>query len=188
MDRDLSCCYISSPTIKRLSISFPSADSRCCYTYSKVKINAPGLRYIDVYDFSYDEITFSPMPSLIEADVHFDIYSLDVDYYTYARCMLEFIDSLSNVRCLRLSGDSEECLELEMVAPYVRFDNLIKLEMAADWRFIPKFLESADRLEVLIIHKVDEELQNWTEPIEKQHECLLSSLRMVQIDEFGWKE
>ncbi|KAL3651742.1 hypothetical protein CASFOL_004744 [Castilleja foliolosa] len=188
MDRDLSCCDISSPTIKRLSISFPLDDSRCCYTYSKVRINAPGLRYIEVYDCSYDEITFFPMPSLIEADVHFDIYSLDVDHYAYTRCVLEFIDSLSNVKCLKLSGDSEEFLELEMAAPYARFDNLIRLEMAADWRFIPKFLKSADRLEVLIIHKVAEELQNWTEPIEKQHVCLLSSLRMVTIDEFGCTE
>ncbi|KAL3651744.1 hypothetical protein CASFOL_004746 [Castilleja foliolosa] len=188
LDRDLSCCYISSPTIKRLSIRLPLDDCRCYYIYGKVKINAPGLRYIDVYDCLYNEITFLPMPSLIEADVHFDIYSLDVDYYAYTRLVLDFIDNLSKVRCLRLSGDSKEFLEFEMFVPYVRFDNLIRLEMAPDWRFIPKFLKSTDRLEVLIIHKVAEELQNWTEPVEKQHKCLLSSLRIVILDEFGCTE
>ncbi|GFQ06907.1 F-box/FBD/LRR-repeat protein at5g56420 [Phtheirospermum japonicum] len=188
LDRDLGCCYISSPTITRLSISIPFDNSGHYITYGRVKINAPGLRYLDVYDCSYDQISFLPMPSLIEADIHFDIYSLEVDYYIYTRCVLKFINSLCKVKCLKLLGASEEFLDLAVAAPYLRFDNLIKLELTADWRFILKFLESADSLQVLIIHKVAKKLQNWMEPIEKRRACLLSSLRMVKIDQFGCTE
>ncbi|GFQ06906.1 putative F-box/FBD/LRR-repeat protein at5g22670 [Phtheirospermum japonicum] len=182
--RDLDCCYISSPTIKRLSISFPLDNSG----HGRVKINAPRLGYLGVYDCLYDQISLSPMPSLIEARIHFNIYALGVDYYVYNRGVLKFIDSLCKVKCLKLLGTSEEFLDLGLAGSYVRFGNLIRLELTADWRFIPKFLQSADNLEVLVINKVAKELQNWMEPIRKQCACLLSSLKTITIDEFGCTE
>ncbi|KAL3647081.1 hypothetical protein CASFOL_008049 [Castilleja foliolosa] len=184
MERDRGFCYISSPTIQKLSIDFPNADNDIYSPYSMVKIDAPSLLYLEVLDCLYDRISVSPMPNLIEAYITFNIYDLEVGYNFYTYCVSRFIDSLRNAKCLKLTGPSEEFLDLGVASQYVRFDSLTRLELAADWRFIPKFLESANNLQILIIHQVDEKLQNWIDPIEKQCACLLLSLRVIIFNQF----
>ncbi|KAL3651739.1 hypothetical protein CASFOL_004741 [Castilleja foliolosa] len=182
--RDLYCFYISSPTIKRLSINLHIDDSE----HGRLKINAPRLGYLFICNCSYDQISLSPMPYLTEAHIHINIFPFEVDDYVYTGAMLKFIDSLCNVKCLKLLNTFAEFLELGLPGSYVRFSNLIRLELTADWLYIPKFLESAKNLEVLVINKVTEELQNWIEPNKKRCACLLSSLKTVTIFEFGCAE
>ncbi|GFQ03733.1 F-box/LRR-repeat protein at3g59200 [Phtheirospermum japonicum] len=154
MERGRGCCYISSPTVKKLTIDFPNDDTEFFNPYSMVKINTPSLLYLEVLDCLYDRLSVSPMPDLIEAYILFEIYALEVEYNFYTRCVSRFIDSLHNVKGLILSGRSEEFIDLGVASHYVRFDNLTKLELTADWRFFPKFLESANNLEVLVIHQL----------------------------------
>ncbi|KAL3651740.1 hypothetical protein CASFOL_004742 [Castilleja foliolosa] len=185
--RDLDSCYISSPTLERLSIDFPLVESG----HGRLKINAPRLGYISIYDCSYDQISLSPMPYLTEAHIHFHIYAseMESDIYVYSRAVLKFIDSFCKLKCLKLFGTSDEFLDLGLPGSYVRFSNLFRLELTADWHFISKFLESANNLEVLvIINKVAKKLQNWIEPNKKRCACLLSSLKTVTVFEFGCTE
>ncbi|KAL3651741.1 hypothetical protein CASFOL_004743 [Castilleja foliolosa] len=151
-------------------------------------INARRLGYLGISECWYDQISLSPMPSLTEAHIRFHIYASGRDCYVYSRAVLKLIDSLCNVKCLKLFGTIDELHDLGVAGMYVRFGNLIRLELAADWRFIPKFLECANNLEVIIINKVTMKLQNWMEPNKKRCACLLSSLRTVTIFEFGCTE
>ncbi|KAK6134578.1 hypothetical protein DH2020_031698 [Rehmannia glutinosa] len=102
MDRNLGCFNISSPTIKRLSVYFSFGGSEFDNPDYRVKINAPELRYFQVHDCSYQHISLSPLSSLIEADIRLNDFE-EEDYY-YTCCLLKFLDSLCNVKCLKLSG------------------------------------------------------------------------------------
>ncbi|KAK6157424.1 hypothetical protein DH2020_011672 [Rehmannia glutinosa] len=176
-------CDISSPTLKRLTIDFRFYSYEFNNIDYMVKINAPSLTYLDVCHCSYEHISILSINSLIEADIRLNTLPSN-DFY--ARCVLKFLDSLCKVKFLKLS--SYEFSDLEVAGSYVRFDNLTKLELAVDWRFLTKFLESADHLEVLIIHEGYMNSKNWMEPMEERCACLLHSLRTVRIDGFRCTE
>ncbi|KAK6133931.1 hypothetical protein DH2020_032323 [Rehmannia glutinosa] len=171
-DQDLGCFNISSPTIKSLEVNFPCESFEFDNPDYRVKINAPALRYLKVYDCSYEQMSLSPLTSLIEAEIHFKYYSLEVDYSIYTRCVFKFLDSLCNVKCLKLSS-SDEFIDFSKPDPYVRFQNLTELEVSADWRLLVKFLECADN-----------DPKNPMETMEKWRACLLYSLTTVIIDGF----
>ncbi|KAK6134332.1 hypothetical protein DH2020_011793 [Rehmannia glutinosa] len=131
-------------------------------------------------------ISAEMLTSLIEADIYFDYYKNDGESDDYFQSVVKFIDSLRNVKYLKLSSG----MELEPGGDFGgpesirRFDNLTKLELAIDWLFLTRFLKSADNLEVLIISEVDGYLRyNWMKP-KQVPTCLLSHLRMVRIDQF----
>ncbi|KAK6157860.1 hypothetical protein DH2020_012108 [Rehmannia glutinosa] len=175
-DQDLGCFNISSPTIKSLEVNFPCESFEFDNPDYRVKINAPALRYLKVYDCSCEQMSLSPLTSLIEAEIHFKYYSLEVDYSIYTRCVFKFLDSLCNVKCLKLSS-SDEFIDFSKPDPYVRFQNLTELELSADWRLLVKFLECADN-----------DPKNPMETMEKWRACLLYSLTTVIIDGFGCTE
>ncbi|KAK6115866.1 hypothetical protein DH2020_008135 [Rehmannia glutinosa] len=110
-DLDFYDVIISSPTITRLiMISFQIySDESYSHEYG-VKINVPALRYLQVYDCSYEHMLLSPLTSLIEAEIYLNTYSMEVDYSIYTRCMFKFLDSLCNVKCLKLSSSDEVCI------------------------------------------------------------------------------
>ncbi|GFP96499.1 F-box/FBD/LRR-repeat protein at5g56420 [Phtheirospermum japonicum] len=138
------CTTISSPTLKRLTINFPSY---------RVKINAPARRYLKVYFDMYDQISVSLMKSLIEADI-----SLGTIAEPNHRCVLKFLDSLCKFKCLKLSDHYfDETLSFPLASLTVKFGSLTKLELSASWCFLTKFLESADQLQVLIIRECTEQ-------------------------------
>ncbi|KAI3457471.1 hypothetical protein Pfo_014134 [Paulownia fortunei] len=171
VDEDLVCCYISSPTIKRLTVDF----------------HAPALRYLQLQDCLSEHISARTLTSLIEADICFNNYKVEEDYFYI---VINFFDSLCNVKFLKFSSGYNEFLDMPFAdssQSTIRFDNLTKLELAADWLFLTKFLEGADNLEVLIIREVDEDLKYWMEP-EQVPTCLLSHLRSITIDQFGCTE
>ncbi|KAK6157402.1 hypothetical protein DH2020_011650 [Rehmannia glutinosa] len=106
-DEDLGCFNISSLTIKRLTINFPIDSFVFDNPDFMVKINAPSLRYLKVLDCSYEHMSLSPLASLIEAEIYLDTDLMEVDHSIYTRCVFKFLDSLCNVKCLKLSSCDE---------------------------------------------------------------------------------
>ncbi|GFP90225.1 fbd-associated F-box protein at3g49020 [Phtheirospermum japonicum] len=95
-DDDLNCFKIASTTIKSLSLDIGSGN------VGNVKINAPALRYLEVEEYSsYEHIRLLPVSNLIEADIWLNNFVLEVDD-------LNFLNSLSNVNRLKLSGRVEQ--------------------------------------------------------------------------------
>ncbi|KAK6118906.1 hypothetical protein DH2020_047359 [Rehmannia glutinosa] len=176
VDQNLGCFNISSLTIKRLTIDFAVESYVFDNPDYRVKINAPALRYLKVYDCSYEHMLLSPLTSLIEAEIYLNTYSMEVDYSIYTRCMFKFLDSICNVKCLKLSS-SDEFLDFSESNPYIKFRNLTELEVSANWRFLVKFLECTDN-----------DPKNPMETMEKWRPRLLDSLRIVIIDGFGCTE
>ncbi|KAK6122179.1 hypothetical protein DH2020_044058 [Rehmannia glutinosa] len=186
IDGKLDCFNISSPTLKKLTVDFPfNLDL-------KVKINAPALRYLQVYDCSCVYIIVSPMPSLIEADICVNNCSLEEDEVVkFLRCLgllfsyLEFL--LSNLVTFVLSKQIPlHFLDIDVSGSIVQFDHLTRLELKLDidWRSLIKLLEIAVNLEVLI---VDVDVSYWMEakqvPI-----CLLLHLRNIRIDQMRYTD
>ncbi|GFP96498.1 F-box/FBD/LRR-repeat protein at4g00160 [Phtheirospermum japonicum] len=177
---DQSRCFnlgggiISSPTLKRLTIYFPN---------SRVKINAPALRYLKVYFYMYQQISVSLMKSLIEAHICLGNFA-ESDH----RCVLKFLDSLCNVKCLKLPFHYEKTFSLPVTSSIVKFGSLTRLELSTDWCFLTKFLQSADHLQVLIITECRWHSKYWMDPVEERCACLFHSLRSVTIYEFQCTE
>ncbi|KAK6145128.1 hypothetical protein DH2020_021948 [Rehmannia glutinosa] len=197
IDVKLDCFNIFSLTLKRLTVNFPFDSVIFCGIGFKVKINAPALTYLNLQDSVSTHISAQMLTYLIEADILFGYCMAEGEDY-YFKSMVKFIDSLCNMKCLKLSSD----LELESDRGHAdhinrafvdqsisirRFNSLTKLELAADWFFLTKFLESADNLEVLIILEVRGSMKNWVKP-KQVPTCLLSHLRSVRIDLFEGME
>ncbi|KAL6535705.1 hypothetical protein OROHE_012549 [Orobanche hederae] len=182
IDRFLRRLSISSPTIKRLTVNFPCSRYDFCNPEYKVVINAPALMYLNVIDCSYEHISISPMASLIEADVCLNNDSVQHNYWS-SFSIERLFSCFHSVKFLKFAGQYKEN---EFIS--TRLDNLTKLELAADWRFLTKFLENADNLEVLIIREIPEHWQNWKEPVEELRACVLNSLKTVTIHEFSYTE
>ncbi|GER43031.1 F-box/RNI-like/FBD-like domains-containing protein, partial [Striga asiatica] len=113
-DDYVGCINISSPTIKMLQIRFDFD----CFSFSsfslnpkyRMVINAPALRYLEVYGYDLKCITIPiTLISLVEADIIFDscrFSKLETDYNS---TLVKFLHSLSYVKCLMISGrDFEE--------------------------------------------------------------------------------
>ncbi|KAL6554260.1 hypothetical protein OROMI_019933 [Orobanche minor] len=179
---------IFSPTIVWLELNYMFEFFLLDNRNYRLNVNAPALRYLKLHDFSDDpnvssfkHISFSPMTSLIEADINVHTCSIDEDDYYSTRSGVEFFNFLSNVKCLKLSGPYPvKVLQVASAGSNLRFDNLSKLEVKldVDWRFVTKLLEMADNLEVLIVG-ADETY--WMEP-KQVPTCLSSRIRTIRID------
>ncbi|KAL3638524.1 hypothetical protein CASFOL_017895 [Castilleja foliolosa] len=183
-------CKIISPTLKMLTFDFPfnpeeQIEDYDVYDY-KLEINAPALRYLHLLDCQSNCISAQMLTSLIDADICLDYYVEVEDDDSYLASVLKFVDSLYNVKSLKLSSGKTFSPRL-FGKSTVRFDNLIKLELAIDSIFLNKFLEAADNLEVLIIRQVEDNLKHWIEP-EEVPTCVLSHLRTITIEQFGYTE
>ncbi|KAK6134386.1 hypothetical protein DH2020_031875 [Rehmannia glutinosa] len=186
VDTDLFCYDIFSPTIKVLNVFL--FYHRFGYDPNvEIKINAPALRYLQLRDYVCKQISAQMLTSLIQANIVCCCFH-DGEHDYYFQSVVKFIDSLCNVKYLKLRSDMELEPDGDFADPSEcirRFDNLTKLELVVDWRFFTKFLESADNLEILVIRKVDGSKKcNWVKP-KQVPTCLLSHLRTVRIDHFG---
>ncbi|KAL8032159.1 hypothetical protein ABFX02_13G076800 [Erythranthe guttata] len=188
-DHRCTCCTISSPTIKSLTLRCEFVDDlffgmsrRRVYNHGyKVEIHTPALRYLHFDDCLSEHIVSRELASLIEADIYLRNDNKKRDDVLYSQSVLEFIDRLSNVKRLKL--DLLYCTEIidsVFSAWIISFGNLTKLELTADCRFLSKFLEYADNLEILIFWEVGEEIKEWREP-EQVPTCLLSNLRTIML-------
>ncbi|KAG8367894.1 hypothetical protein BUALT_Bualt16G0120200 [Buddleja alternifolia] len=194
---DLECCVISSPTIKWLKLNldmYQGCDSE--FWDYKLQINTPSLRYLNVRDVISQHISTRTFNSLVEADIclYNDLVNDDV---LYSSSVLELVEKVCQVKCLTLSINYGQFLDSSFAVVTSKFINLTKLELAADWRFLFKFLENADNLQVLIIREVHDKfgrdnldrdnLKCWREP-QQVPTCISSHLRQVTIDAFGYSE
>ncbi|CAA0832907.1 F-box/LRR-repeat protein [Striga hermonthica] len=116
---------ISSPTIKRLALGFRFKRREFHISKTMVRINAPALTYLEVYDCLYERLLFSPPPSLVKARVHIRYRSAGV---------LKFLHSLCcNVECLELqfvdSDSSKLLMEPNQVSKCLLSSNLTSIEI-----------------------------------------------------------
>ncbi|CAA0808577.1 F-box/FBD/LRR-repeat protein [Striga hermonthica] len=173
----VGCINISSPTIKTLKLDLD--DLTCCPSdlkYRMMIINAPTLRYLQVYGCDLECIIVpKTMVSLVEADIYL---------HSYNSKLVKFLHSLCYVKCLTISGwEFEEFVHGGVAFSDVKFDNLIKLELQLDfkWSLLVKFLEVADNLEVLICQQDYHERGYLCPEPEQVPKCLLSRLRTITI-------
>ncbi|KAL8032138.1 hypothetical protein ABFX02_13G075300 [Erythranthe guttata] len=179
-------CKISSPTIKSLRINFHYDDCNEDEDegediYDRLEIDTPALVYLELVDSPNHHIKCGPLTSLLRADISFRDYvgrgSL------HSRSLVEFIDRLHNIQFLKLdlSHYSEEIAQAAFPAQTTTFHHLIELELTADCRFLWKFLENADNLEILTFSECCEEIQGRAKPPLPAPSCILSRLRMIKL-------
>ncbi|KAL7129570.1 hypothetical protein ABFS83_13G076200 [Erythranthe nasuta] len=176
---------ISSPTIKRLMIDInaeiPENPDEMYYVDYSLEIDTPAVVYLKLFDNANYHIKFGLLDSLTEASVHIQDYSND---FIYSRSVVEFIERLRNVRCLKLHlSHRAENIHSVFAARTISFRNVTKLEMTTDCLFLPKLLENADNLEILILNEVNETIDRWMEP-QQVPTCLVSRLRTIKLFRF----
>ncbi|KAL9145906.1 hypothetical protein ABFS82_13G075300 [Erythranthe guttata] len=184
LESDMVTCNVSSPTVKRLVLDF-LYEGCCSYGRSdRLEIdNTPALEYLEINNCSSEHIKCGVLNSLIKAEIGFYKDEKKQDYYLYSRTVLEFFDRLCNVECLKLDlSYGPDIMDSVLSAWTTNFRNLRKLELHADCRFLPKFLENADNLETLIFTEHWEEIEGWMEPRQQVPTCLLSNLRIINIE------
>ncbi|KAL7087294.1 hypothetical protein ACP275_13G059500 [Erythranthe tilingii] len=188
-------CKISSPTIKRLTIEL-----RCEYEkpyfednyYDRLEINTPALVYLQLIDCATQYLKFGALNSLFEADICINGYAVEAqDDFIYARYVVEFIDKLRNVKCLKIDllnhAKIMDYIDSVFSTWTISFHTLTKLELVYDCRFLSKFLESAHNLETLILNEVWYGIEGWMEP-QQVPTCLLSRLRIIKtVDILSYK-
>ncbi|KAL7087305.1 hypothetical protein ACP275_13G060400 [Erythranthe tilingii] len=185
---DISSCFISSPTIKRVTLNFEGTGNR----FNILKMNTPALDYLEIADRLPEHFEFGQLTSLIEANINLFEDVVQEDYFLYSRSLLGFIDRFCNVKCLKLDLSFRNGIIIESILSTwtTKFRNLTKLELSADCRFLLKFLERADNLETLIFSEYGcEEIEYGCEEIEGSIEhspqqvpkCLLSRLKIIKI-------
>ncbi|KAL9145914.1 hypothetical protein ABFS82_13G076000 [Erythranthe guttata] len=174
---DMASCNVSSPTVKRLTVDFYffDGDRAGC---DMLEINTPALEYLKIAYSFCDHIKCGVATSLIEADISFH----DEDDNLSARSLVEFVHVLCAVQCLTL----DLSYFTEMIDPVLSgwtksFRNLTKLKLTADCRFLLKFLENANNLEILHFSASCDEKKGSTEPPEQVPKCLLSHLRIIKV-------
>ncbi|KAK6131565.1 hypothetical protein DH2020_034705 [Rehmannia glutinosa] len=178
---------IQSATITSLIIKNSTVHTSECYgkVYG-VKINLPQLRYPQIQGCLTNEIISQLPASLAETDVSFKMNITTEEGCYYSECELYFIESLSNLKCLKFSSDKMHSENANFrLREFIRFDNLTKLDISADGVLVKKIIESADNLEVIILREVDVHLRDWLEPPKQVPRCLSSHLKKVRIDNFA---
>ncbi|GFQ05238.1 F-box/FBD/LRR-repeat protein at4g00160 [Phtheirospermum japonicum] len=178
-------CYISSPTLNRLIMDNSYLEIFDDVDY-EVKLDTPALRYLKYNEFRSENIVSAgALTSLAEADVAFHSKKTPPVYF---RSVLESVCRLYTVKSLRLVTYGMEVPDSAFSDLTIKFCNLTKLELDADWRFITKFLENADNLEVITITtchpESNDDIKRWMEP-KQVPACLVSHLQVVIMDEFG---
>ncbi|KAL8032132.1 hypothetical protein ABFX02_13G074700 [Erythranthe guttata] len=176
---------ISSPTIKKLLIDIYSEirkdPDEMYYTGYSLEIDTPAIVYLQLFDSANYHIKFGSVASLTEASVYIQDYRND---FLYSRSVVEFIERLRNVRCLNLDlSHRAENIHSVFAARTISFRNVTKLEMTSDCRFLPKLLENANNLEILILREVNEKIDRWMDP-QQVPTCLVSRLRTITLFRF----
>ncbi|EYU41159.1 hypothetical protein MIMGU_mgv1a026274mg, partial [Erythranthe guttata] len=97
---DFDSFKISSPTLKRLTLGlaiFRSDDLDCM-----LESDTPALVYLRSVDLSAGRIKSVELTSLVEANIHIFNNIKPQDSFIYSRLLVELIDRLRNVKCLKL--------------------------------------------------------------------------------------
>ncbi|XP_012832860.1 PREDICTED: putative F-box/LRR-repeat protein At5g15620 [Erythranthe guttata] len=108
---DFDSFKISSPTLKRLTLGlaiFRSDDLDCM-----LESDTPALVYLRSVDLSAGRIKSVELTSLVEANIHIFNNIKPQDSFIYSRLLVELIDRLRNVKCLKLvlTHSTEVCVK-----------------------------------------------------------------------------
>ncbi|KAM7258102.1 hypothetical protein ACFE04_013843 [Oxalis oulophora] len=174
---------VSIPLLKRLSIIFPEVTIGIG-TGHETKINAPYLEYLALGDNVSTDYFIKPTSSLNEARV-------------FHNCLYGILQGIQNVRLLALSGDIMGSLRKILEDHEMpKFKHVSQLELGVgeyiDWSLLPKLLESAPNLKVLVFPKgLVVPIFNsgqfrrfyWESP-ENVPECLSFHLKTIKIHNF----
>ncbi|KAL8031802.1 hypothetical protein ABFS82_13G051600 [Erythranthe guttata] len=176
---DFDSFKISSPTLKRLTLGlaiFRSDDLDCM-----LESDTPALVYLRSVDLSAGRIKSVELTSLVEANIHIFNNIKPQDSFIYSRLLVELIDRLRNVKCLKLVlTHSTEIIGSLFSERNISFRNLTNLELTTNCPFLLKFLENADNLKILTLHEVFGVLEVWSKP-QQVPTCLISHLRTIKL-------
>ncbi|XP_012848319.1 PREDICTED: F-box/FBD/LRR-repeat protein At2g26030-like [Erythranthe guttata] len=175
----LVSCIISSPTIKWLTVQFQFNRYRSYSHDYRLEINTPALIYLNIVDGLSEHIESGPLSSLTEAYVQVHNDQEKQDDFLYSRSVLEFIDRLRHIKCLKLDLFTD-IVDSAFSTSAVSFRNLTKLTLFADCRFLSKFLQSAHNLEIVFYFEAQKRIKRWMEP-QQAPGYLLSRLRTIQL-------
>ncbi|XP_073119359.1 F-box/FBD/LRR-repeat protein At5g56420-like isoform X1 [Henckelia pumila] len=194
---------ICSHTLKSLVLRF-SVTPCGLYHDHKLMLDIPAVQYLWIDGTISFFISVEKLSSLVVAHVRLsdgfhsseDLDSEDeqnnpeVEEVNISRWrdIFQLVEKLSNAKSLTF----RICASMKLWNPTfsfatVRFHNLTKLKLEADWHILTEFLKSAYKLESLTVKKVEGKLKCWREPKDLP-ECLLSSLKYVCICGFAGGE
>lgn len=203
LECDMVCCQICSPTLKSLALTC----SVECYESDhehKLVLDLPAVQYLRICDDISCVIWAEELSSLVEADIwlSYDFLSRDSNDFLSEdedlsedeenisrwRDTFHFMEKLSNAKSLTFRSSAlMKLFNPTFSIATTRFHNLTQLKLEADWHILIELLESAYKLELLTIQKVEDELKCWREP-EYLPVCLSSSLKYVYIFGFAGGE
>ncbi|CAA0808640.1 Glycylpeptide N-tetradecanoyltransferase 1 [Striga hermonthica] len=171
---------ICSPTLLRLELNIQPDDHGIDGNkYFWVKLLTPALRFLNMIEYVFDNISTGRLGSLAVANVSLGCES---------RFKLEFVGKLCNVGSLDLCHGVMEISDSTFSALTGKFHNLTKLTLSADWRFLSFFLANADNLQVLTIRVIGcGNIKEWREP-HQVPTCLSSHLKTVAIEPYECTE
>ncbi|CAA0817950.1 F-box/FBD/LRR-repeat protein [Striga hermonthica] len=169
---------ICSPTLLRLELNIqPDDHGFDGNKYFWVKLLTPALRFLNMIEYVFDNISTGTLGSLAVANVSLGCES---------RFKLEFLGKLCNVGSLDLCHGVMEISDSTFSALTGKFHNLTKLTLSADWHFLSFFLANADNLQVLTIRGCGN-IKEWREP-HQVPTCLSSHLKTVAIEPYECTE
>ncbi|CAA0808502.1 Unknown protein [Striga hermonthica] len=152
-EKYLGCINVSSPTLKTLEIDLLHIFEDDIPDY-RILINAQALRHLRMVNCHLGCVTnLANMTSLAEASIRVEgPFYLFVDIGSNSN-VVKFLDSLCNVKCLRMTSyGAEEVFEIGFAGSIAKFGNLTKLELelSDEWHLLADLLEVADNLQLLI--------------------------------------
>ncbi|XP_027171281.1 F-box/LRR-repeat protein At3g59190-like [Coffea eugenioides] len=170
---------ISAPTLKHLTIDFRSCSDD---SDRALKINAPALQCLNLFDDLSINFMVEDLTSLVEAKV--DVFNKKMLMYNegYRDSVVGFLMSLHNAKILCLRYHSVEVLSYYWIS--TRFQNLIRLVLQSrycDWIALEDLLQQAENLETF---HVNARFIHWREP-EQVPKCVSSTLTRIFLGSFG---
>ncbi|XP_073120157.1 F-box/FBD/LRR-repeat protein At4g26340-like [Henckelia pumila] len=198
---DIFC--ISSSTLKSLVLRFSVTHYGLDHDH-KLMLDIPAVQYLWIDGTISCFISVEKLSSLVVAHVRLsggfhssqDIdpedeqYNPEVEEVNISRWreIFQLVEKLSNAKSLTFRiRASMKLWNPTFSFATVRFHNLTKLKLEADWHILTEFLKSAHKLESLTVKKVEGQLKCWREPKDLPV-CLLSSLKYVCICGFAGGE
>ncbi|EYU41173.1 hypothetical protein MIMGU_mgv1a021963mg [Erythranthe guttata] len=151
-DESLQHLLSGCPVLEELSVEL-FIDYSSWY-HHRVEINTPALVCLQLFDYSTQYIKCGELTALIEADIYICNNVKPEDGFLYSRSLMEFIDRLHNVKCLKLNLINYINYLCPIQFFSISFHNLTKLELTTDCYFLSKLHENADNLEILILSEV----------------------------------
>ncbi|CAK7350036.1 unnamed protein product [Dovyalis caffra] len=115
--------HVSSSSLKRLIMQFPSADSPYDdKDYRRVTVDTPSLEFLKLHDYASEEVNMLQACSLIQADISvgYLIGSFTIEFDDYVGMVVQFLRQISVVKALILSEDpiqSENAYGWDWCAP-----------------------------------------------------------------------